>query len=165
MSIEIPKIRKILYCTDLSDNSHRALRYAMSIAGMAGAEVYIIHILERLSEDAVITLQAFMQDTSKREEAIHGRLRLTTEQLQKRQDAFWGGVQEKDRVLRDRIKSVEVIESFPADTILQKSRELACDMIVLGSHDRGTHHNFLGSVTKSVLRRTMIPTLVVPVPH
>ena len=32
----------------------------------------------------------------------------------------------------------------------------------MGSHERGMNHTFLGSVAKSVLRRSHVPTLIVP---
>ena len=39
---------------------------------------------------------------------------------------------------------------------------LGCDLIVIGSHEHGVSHTFLGSIAKRVLRRTRIPALVVP---
>ncbi len=47
---------------------------------------------------------------------------------------------------------------------LRRSVELGCDLIVLGAHDHGFSHTFLGTVAKRVLRRSKIPTLIVPNP-
>lgn len=40
------RLRKILYCTDFSDNSNRACDYAFSLAMEYGAEITLLHVLE-----------------------------------------------------------------------------------------------------------------------
>ena len=55
-----------------------------------------------------------------------------------------------------------VCESYPAEEILKTASKHDCDLIVMGSHERGMTHTFLGSVAKSVLRRSRVPTLIVP---
>jgi nucleotide-binding universal stress UspA family protein len=46
----IPKIKRILYPTDLSKNSAYAFRYAVNSAKHYNADIYILHMLElRLS--------------------------------------------------------------------------------------------------------------------
>ncbi len=42
----IPKIKNILYTTDLSKNSAYAFRYAVNSAGHHGADIHILHVLE-----------------------------------------------------------------------------------------------------------------------
>ena len=160
----LPQVSKILYSTDLSDSSGLAFGYAVAMAKATGAEIHVLHVVERLSEDAVITLSAFIQDPKQRSAAIHERNSRAAALLAERQDDFWSTLSDADAALRERVKSVEVIESFPAETILKKSRELGCDLIIMGGHGRGVSHNFLGSVAKSVLRRSNIPTLIVPLP-
>ena len=39
-------IRRILFCTDFSDNSPRALEYALSLGGQYQAEVTLLHVIE-----------------------------------------------------------------------------------------------------------------------
>lgn len=160
----LPTIKKILYCTDLSGSSAVAFRYAAALARIAGADVHVLHVVGRLSEDAVITLEAFVQDPAKRKAAIHERTVRAEALLKERQDTFWGELSEADQALRSQVKSLEVIEAYPAETILKKSVELGCDLIIMGGHDRGLSHNFLGGVAKSVLRRSNIPTMIVPLP-
>ncbi len=158
----LPTIKTVLYCTDLSDNSAFAFRYAAALAKATRADIHVLHVQERLSEDAVITLQAFLQDPEQRKAAIQDRKTRAEQLLNERQDAFWKGVDAADKELRQQVKSVEVVESFPAETILKRSRDFDCDLIIMGGHDRGISHHFLGSVAKSVLRRSNIPTLIVP---
>ena len=42
----IPKVKKILYATDLSKNSAYALSYAMNSAKRNDAEIVILHVME-----------------------------------------------------------------------------------------------------------------------
>ena len=55
---------------------------------------------------------------------------------------------------RDRIADIEIIEGQPAEVILQRSVSLGADMILMGSHEHGLSHTFLGTVAKRVMRRS-----------
>lgn len=158
------EIRNILYCTDLSENADVALRYAAYLAKLTGADLYVLHVVEELSSDAKVTIQAFVLDSGQRHEALEERVEKARAEVMKKQDDFWSGQSKKDQKVRDQIKSVDVIESYPAEQILKTSLKLGCDLIVMGAHEKGLSHTFLGSVAKSVLRRSRVPTLIVPLP-
>lgn len=50
-----------------------------------------------------------------------------------------------------------------AETIINESKKLSVDIIVIGSHGKGLAHNlFLGSTSKEVLHKSNIPVLLVP---
>lgn len=155
-------IKTILYSTDLSHNAHIAFGYAAYLAKLTGAEIHILHVLERLSDDAVFALQVYVQSEKSRHEMLDLRIDRAKKLLDEKQDAFWADQSDEDKAIRSRIKSVKVCESYPAEEILKASREHDCDLIVMGTHERGVSHNFLGSVAKSVLRRSHVPTLIVP---
>ena len=44
----IPKIEKILYATDLSENSAYAFRYAINSAKKHDADIIILHVLDEI---------------------------------------------------------------------------------------------------------------------
>lgn len=155
-------VKNILYSTDLSHNSLLAFGYAAYLAKLTGADLHLLHVLERLSDDAVFALQVYVQSEKSRHEMLDLRIDRAKKLLDQKQDAFWADQSGEDRKLRSRIKSVKVCESYPAEEILKASREHKCDLIVMGSHERGVNHTFLGSVAKSVLRRSHVPTLIVP---
>lgn len=157
-----PTITHILFTTDLSENSTYALRHAASLAQATGARLHVLHVTEPLSEDARITMQMFMQDKASRQSALSARTDYVKTVLAERQKAFWAAMPEADRAIQDQIESIEVVEGYPAEVILRRSKELGCDLIVVGAHDHGFTHTFLGTVAKRVLRRATIPTLVVP---
>ena len=158
------EVRKLLYCSDLSENSNVALRYAAWLAKLTGADMHVLHVVEELSNDAKVTLQGFLMDAGKRHEALQERVRNVRSEVMRQQDTFWSQQSPEDRKVRDRIKSIEVVESYPAEEILKTSVKLGCDLIVMGAHEKGLSHTFLGGVAKSVLRRSRVPTLIVPLP-
>lgn len=46
------RLSRILYCTDFSSNSERALQYALSLAAQYGAELSVLHVTERSQDVA-----------------------------------------------------------------------------------------------------------------
>lgn len=161
----INPIKTLLYATDLSEGSIYALRYAVRMAEQLDGKVHVLHALRPLSEDARITLRAYVTDAEMREAAVNNRLEAAREVMAERQKAFWS---ETDPVLaarRDRIAEIEIIEGQPADVILDRSVSLGADMILMGSHEHGFSHTFLGTVAKRVMRRSHIPTLIIPYPE
>lgn len=155
-------IKNLLYSTDLSQNTHIAFGYAAYLAKLTGADIHMLHVLERLSEDATFALQVYIQDDTKRHDMLELRVGRARKLLDEKQEAFWAAQSEEDRKIRSQIKSITVCESYPAEEILTSAKTLNCDLIVMGSHERGMSHTFLGSVAKSVLRRSHVPTLIVP---
>jgi nucleotide-binding universal stress UspA family protein len=155
-------IKNLLYSTDLSENAPIAFGYAVYLARLTGADIHILHVLQRLSDDATFAIQVYIQNEKQRRDMLELRARHARKLLDERQEAFWAAQSDGDRKLRSQIKSVTVCESYPAEEILKISKQRGCDLIVMGSHERGVSHTFLGSVAKSVLRRSHIPTLIVP---
>ncbi|WP_020681223.1 universal stress protein [Marinobacterium rhizophilum] len=161
----LPEFKTILYCTDLSKNASFAFRYAAYLAKQTGADIHVLHIVEKLSSDAYFALQTYVQNEVSREDFLHHRIEHARKLLEERQNYFWNVLEPREQSLRSKIVSIDIVESEPAKTILKKSKALNCDLIVMGAHEKGRiMHSFLGSVAKSVLRHSRIPTLVVPLP-
>ena len=154
--------KTILYSTDLSQNSLMAFDYAAYLAKLTGADIHILHVLEQLSEDASFALQTYIQDENARDKMLEHRAERARRLMEQKQETFWAAQSEEDRKVRGQIKSITVCESYPAEEILKSAKAHNCDVIVMGSHERGMSHTFLGSVAKSVLRRSHVPTMIVP---
>ncbi|MES0828447.1 universal stress protein [Ruegeria sp. SCP11] len=158
-------VTNILFATDLSANSPHALRYAASIAQATGAQIHVLHVNEPLSDDAKITMEMFILNEETRKTALSRRHEMVRKVLAERQAKFWARFEGDDAKIREQVTTVEVTDGHPAEVILRRSVELECDLIVLGAHDHGFSHTFLGTVAKRVLRRSKIPTLIVPNPE
>ncbi len=157
-----PLITNILFATDLSQNSTYALRHAAGLSQATGADIHVLHVNEPLSDDARVTLEMFVMNEKSRTDALERRHEMIKKVLAERQEQFWSGLTGEDANIRDKLTSIEVTDGHPAEVILRRAREMSCDLIVLGAHDHGFTHTFLGTVAKRVLRRAEIPTLIVP---
>ena len=159
----LPEIRKILYSTDLSPGSYTALEQALYIAKKTGAEITILHLVEKLSDDARFTLQTYLTDSSSRYEILRQRIKNAQQRLEASQEAFWQKHPDEQEA-RKQITAIHIAEAYPAEAILKVSQDKEVDLIVMGTHEKGVMHTFLGSVAKNVLSRSQIPMLVVPLP-
>ncbi|MBU1208782.1 MAG: universal stress protein [Proteobacteria bacterium] len=157
----IPKIKKILYATDLSENSAYAFRYAVSSAQQHGAKIHILHVLEEIKTSllwAYFEMDKLQEIREKGKEEIKDR-------IQKRLEIFCQRELMDDPKCLDLLASTEVTEGDPAAEILRKANELEADLVVMGTHGKGLlAHAFLGSVAEKILHRTKIPVLTIPIP-
>lgn len=157
----IPKIKKILYATDLSENSAYAFRYAVSSAQQHGAKIHILHVLEEIKTNllwAYFEMEKLQAIREKGKDEIKDR-------IQKRLEIFCQRELMDSPACRDLVASTEVVEGDPAAEILRKADELEADLVVMGAHGKGLlAHAFLGSVAEKILHRIKIPVLTIPIP-
>lgn len=158
----LPQVNDILFATDLSENANNALRHALSMAQAHDARVHVLHVTEPLTQDAIVTMQLFFQDEASRKKAIKDRHASVKAMLKTNQKDFVKSLSKDEQEAYKRVESVELVDGHPAESILQRAKELNCGLIVMGTHEHGTGHTFIGTVVKRVLRRSSIPTLVVP---
>ena len=161
----IPRIKRILYTTDLSDNSICVFRYAINSAKNHDARIIILHVLEPLSNTTNAIVNSYLTEEQV-EKISEERLAYANDQIRKRLKTFCEEELKNDPESADRVESIELCEGFPAEMILRKADELNCDAIVLGTHGKGFIRNaFLGSTSKRVLRRTRKPVFIIPLPR
>jgi len=153
----IPKIKKILYATDLSKNSAYAFYYAVDIAKKHDAEIIILHTIEPLPASA------FGTGTDKAEHSQH---EVSMEVIRNRIRKFCEKVEEKNSLAcLTLVTKILVQVGYPPEEILKAADEEGCDLIVLGSHGKGfLRQTFLGSVSGSVLTRARKPVFIIPLP-
>ena len=160
----IPKIKKILYTTDLSPNSAYAFRYAINSAERHNSDIIILHILELPPATSLALLKDYF-DEERYERIMKNNTAETRDQIKNRLKAFCEKELKDDLEVINRVISIQVSLGYPADMILQKAEELDCDAIVMGSHGKGIiRHTFLGSTTSKVLRRSRKPVFIIPLP-
>ena len=160
----IPDIKKILYATDLSDNSTYAFRYAINSALKHDAGIIILHVFELVSMTNRAVLDLYL-DEDLRNRIYCERVSDTIDRIRKRLEIFCDKEFSGDTKLAGKVESIEVCEGFPAEEILKKADESNCDAIVMGTHGKGLiSHAFLGSTAKRVLRRTRKPVFIIPLP-
>ncbi len=160
----IPKIRTVLYATDLSKNSAYAFRYAVNTVRQHNAKIHLLHVIEPHSpqEEALLRTYIEQEEIDRRRREGSENLRLRIEERLK---------QFADRELQDdpetlkRVVGIHVVQGNPPTEILNMADELGCDIIIMGTHGKGViSHTFLGSVAEKVLHRIRIPVYIIPIP-
>jgi len=146
---EYPKYKKILFCTDFSENSDYAFDYAYGIAKRDGGLLYMLHVIPQNPHQVYAYIP---QDD--------------LEMIQKNIDQY------VDENFRERYeKKIEkgvqyeiITKSGREDEeILQFAKTENVDIIVIGTHGRtGIDHVFFGSVAEKVLRHSVFPVFIIP---
>lgn len=161
----IPKIKRILYATDLSPNAEYAFRYAVNAAIQHDARIIVLHVLEMISATTHAYIEFHISDEQRRN-IFEGRYDYAMSRIKKRLEILFDTEFTEEPGCAGRIESIELHEGFAAEEILTKAGEWDCDIIVMGTHGKGLiQHAFLGSTAKRVLRRTRKPVFIIPLPE
>ena len=141
---------KILYPTDFSDVSKKALDFIKQLKGAGTKEVIVFHVIDervvrRLphSGEMKIDIEAFEKNQKK---AIQKELKAVEDELKK------SGFAVKTRI----------DTGIPFREILKAEQEEDISAIVIGSHGTSSvEEMLLGSVSENVIRKCIKPVLVV----
>ncbi|MBC8548144.1 MAG: universal stress protein [Candidatus Brocadiales bacterium] len=139
----------ILVAIDLSNASQKILDKAKTLAKALSAKVCLLHVIE--GEPDFLDDEPDVQNSSDQ-----GQQEFPQEHknLQKEVDGLrQSGIETKGLLSQGSV----------VDVILQKSKQLEIDIIIVGTHGHGgVHHMIFGSVSEGVLRNTLCPVLVIP---
>jgi nucleotide-binding universal stress UspA family protein len=143
-----PRIRMILVPTDFSDLSVEAIRYAMSLSEMYGADLHLIHVVD----DAPVLAFHTMEMTS--DYVIEDTTRTAEQHLQ--EFARSHDIHGRQGV------TLAMRRGNPHDEITRYAADEQADMIVMATHGRtGLAHVLLGSVAEKVVQHADIPVLTI----
>jgi nucleotide-binding universal stress UspA family protein len=144
-------IKRILCPVDLSDVSSHTVDHAVLMARWYEAKITALHV----SHPVVLPIADFAIASVAVPVALTGdELRVARERVH----GCFAAAKAQD-------VDVMVDIGHPANRILECSRSLPADLIVIGTHGiGGFDHLVLGSVTEKVLRKAACPVLTVP-PH
>jgi len=161
----IPVIRKILYCTELSETPSYVFRYAASIAHQYGAGMTILHVMEDVPEGSR-QLIASEIGASRWEEIKKKNAQEACDILKARKEKFLEKARSEQSDFSFAIDSIIVKFGYPAEEILHQVEAGDFDLLVMGFHGAGRVAEFMmGSTTGRVMRQCKIPVLVVRHPE
>ncbi len=140
-------VKKILVPTDFSEISAQAFPYAEDIALQFGAEIHLVHVLEK--DPPIPLIRTFDMTT----ETVVKKLEEDTSSLLN---------QFKSKFSKDvNVKEV-LLRGNDFEEIVEYSNKNNIDLIVIATHGRtGLLHTLLGSVAEKVIRYAKIPVLVI----
>jgi nucleotide-binding universal stress UspA family protein len=144
------RFRRIMYATDYSRASARALDEAVNLAKQNDAELLVLHVMDPVTpyvtgEDyGTAELYLKLEETTKQEAQTS---------MQK--------LVEKLRKYKVKVKSL-LLKGSPHDQIVKAAKSRKADMIVIGTHGRtGLTKLFMGSVAGKVIATASCPVLTV----
>ena len=151
-------IRNAILCAhDLTYASEPALRLAMSLARQVGVGLVVVHATEAPYQRSTL----LGHDTFSASE-----LELLTGIARRGEAAALRVLQDELRTLNppghDAVP-VEIVvrQGIPVDVVVRVARELAVDVLVVGTHARkGLEHTLLGSIAERLVRSAPCPVLV-----
>ena len=160
----IPRIKNILYTTDLSKNSAYAFRYAINSAQKHDAQIHILHVIETTSPSTERLLETVLSH-DKIEKVRQETKESLIRQIENRLTEFAKRELKDDPDTLKRVATIMVRIGDPAEEILKKAEGTNCDIVIMGTHGKGLiEHTFLGSVSEKVLHRISKPVYIIPLP-
>jgi nucleotide-binding universal stress UspA family protein len=141
--------KRILFPTDGSDITSKAMQTALSLARLSGAEIKTLAVKEPFPYSAVSEMQPVppQEFFDAQERVAAARVKVVTAAAEAAGVPCQG-------------HTVEALH--PWEAILDHAKAQGCDLIVMASHGRrGMTALLLGSETQKVLTHSTLPVLVV----
>ena len=145
--------KKILFCTDFSEDAHWAFTYALNLAKTHKSSLLILHVTPEPvhPEQLSIYLPPEKLEELKVSQKKEIDQQLATHYLKK----------------MGRFKNYQVIlkEGEPFFEIIRTVKKESVDLIVMGTHGRtGLDHILFGSTAEKVVRKSPSPVLTIRLP-
>lgn len=157
-----PKIEKILFATDLSENAEHAFTYAAAMAEAFEARITVLHVIEKLPPNAELLLVSFLGYRDKDE------LRQKSEEelivaLKERLKRFCTQTSDRMAECSFALDDVIVESGRASERILHHAGTGRYDALVLGSRGHGLVREALtGGTSRKVILSSPIPVFVIP---
>jgi nucleotide-binding universal stress UspA family protein len=149
--------RRVLFPTDFSDCSYKALECLRHMRGAGVEEVTVVSVLDERDTDLVTTGIGWLSGDRMVEydAGIEKRMR---ENVQERLDGMAGVLRGAGMKVRTAIE-----KGVPSVEILAIAKRERASLIVMGSHGKSNLAGVVvGSVSEEVLRRSSVPVLIIP---
>jgi len=148
---EYPKYKKVLFCTDFSENSDYAFDFAFGIAKRDEGLLYILHVLPDNPHQAFAERYIGKEDLEKIRKSIG-------------EDLYNKYREHYVEKIENEIKFEIVTKSGRGEKeILKFAKKENVDIIVMGTHGKtGIEHVFFGSVAEKVIRNSTLPVFIIP---
>ncbi|HEX5790381.1 MAG TPA: universal stress protein [Luteolibacter sp.] len=148
-------MKTIVAAVDFSNSTPGVIEQACLLASAFSCDLHLLHVIEPepsytaygFTPNEFPALHAYQQEAKRRAESKLNDLLTQTK-------------------IKLPATKAHVLEGSPLRCIADHVGEIKADLLVLGSHGHGAIASLLlGSVAEGMVRRALVPTLVVPAPH
>lgn len=141
-------MKKILASVDFSNATPGVVATAAEMARAFGAELHLLHVIE---PEPTYTAYGFTPEEFPAVHTFHEETRTRARKtLDQAASVFPGAV-------------THLGDGSPLHVLAEKVEELGADLVILGSHGHGVVASLLlGSVAEGMVRKSLVPTLVIP---
>ncbi len=159
------QIRKILFATDLSENSRYAFRYAAFMADKFDAKLTLLHVIDDLSTTGIRMLIDYVGEekwAAIRKEREKG----FQESIRKNIQNFCAEISKDLHGCPFIVENTILREGNPAEEILAEAEKPEYDMVVMGTQGYGLLTGaIIGNTARRVVRRCTKPVTVIRMPQ
>jgi nucleotide-binding universal stress UspA family protein len=160
----IPKIKKILYATDLSENARYAFGYAADLAQRYDTMITIVYVIENINHVMEIQIKDMMGQ-EKWDRLQSEKLDYITQKIKARLEDFCREMDSQIDSCRLLIEDIRITKGNPTEVILNTAKDIHADMIVMGSYGHNILQDaFIGGTARRVVKKSETPVLVVRLP-
>ena len=164
----IPKIKRLLYATDLSENARYAFGYAADLAQRYDAKMTIISVIETFSPFAEHRVQEMM-GIEKWDQLKSQYSKVSIEKIKERLSDFCKEMDEHIDSCNLMVDDIRVSKGIPHVEILKAAQNVKADMIVMGTHGYNTFQNSFiggtGGTARRIVKDSQIPVVVIRLPE
>jgi nucleotide-binding universal stress UspA family protein len=161
----IPKIKRVLYATDLSENARYAFGYAADLADKHNAQITIISVLESLSPNSETRVKD-MVGMEKWEQLKSTYSKASIEKIKGRVSDFCKEMDGQMDSCSLMVDDIRVSKGTPHDEILKTAEDIKADIIVIGTYGHNLFQSSLiGSTARRIVKDSKIPVLVIRLPE
>ncbi len=148
-------IKRVLVPTDFSENARSALELALQLARTFRAKIVLLHVFEMPAAAAQNVYHLLSKDLEESRLEIYRLLKSACEEALADLVRQFSGTEAP-------IRPLLIERGVPFEDVILTARELAVDLIVMGTHGRtAIPHLLIGSVAEKVVRHAPCPVLTV----
>ncbi|WP_457552579.1 universal stress protein [Desulfobacula sp.] len=161
----IPKIKKILYASDLSENARYAFGYAADMAKRYDAMITFLYVMENISHMAEVQVKD-MVGAEQWEKLKTEKREYFKQKIKSRIEDFCQEMDSKIDSCSLMVEDIRITKGNPTEEILIASKDIQADMIVMGSNGYNILQGaMIGGTARKVVRKSQIPVLVIRLPE
>ena len=161
------QIKRILYATDLTTSAPKVYQYVLYLAKQFNAEVICLHVIDKYSQDANMTLATYLPKEIRQELLLQESNKSREEMVHRNQQSFiHQQLGLEDGLCPDQLGLTivdKVVYGNIEEQILRHSIKSDCDLVVMGAHEKPLF-TFTTTLSKRVMKRSKVPVTVVPIP-